>query len=67
MVRYMTDGKYALFFCDGCGKVLTEDDPDEPYFPDYDQFLEDVYEGRDDASQCQFLCRECHRQVQEQS
>jgi hypothetical protein len=67
MVRYLTDGeKYALFFCDGCGKPLVGDDPGEPHFPDYEQFLEDVYEQRDDPSQCRFLCRTCYKEVKEQ-
>ena len=55
-----------MFFCDGCGKPLTGNDPGEPYFLDYDKFLEKVYEGLDDPSQCQFLCRECHGKAKEQ-
>ncbi len=64
MVRYMTDGeKRAVFFCDGCGNLLSKEDPGEPYFPDYAKFIEDVQNGCDDASQCQFLCRACFSKI----
>ena len=66
MVRYMTDGETAaVFFCDNCGKVLTKKDPGEVFFPDYEQFLEDLELGQDDASQCHFLCLGCYGKEQE--
>ncbi len=65
MVRYLTDReKAAVFFCDRCGEVLDENDSSEVYIEDVEKFIDDVHAGRDDSSQCEFLCRCCFEVVQ---
>ena len=60
MVRYVTDGKkYAVFFCDRCGKRLSKEDPGGVVIADLEQFIEDVYTGQDSPSQCEFVCLAC--------
>lgn len=63
MVRYLTDGECAaVFFCDRCGKVLDRADPGQVFIRDPERFIDDVNAGRDDPSQCEFLCHACQEQ-----
>jgi hypothetical protein len=59
-MRYLTNRKDKIvFFCDGCGKRLDDADPGEPYWEDYDRFLETMHGP--DAEPTLFLCERCFK------
>jgi len=50
----------AVFLCDDCGKRLDRKDPGEPFWPDYDRFIDQLERrGMADDDLTLFLCRIC--------
>lgn len=62
-MRYIhLDGKYVVFFCDSCGKQLDDSDEGEPFWEDYDKFVQDMQEGKD-SEEVKFLCSKCFNEA----